>query len=127
MKEKVRKKPTKEEALQDRMEKLLFMLNSPETSCTFWKVNEPHAHIMGIRPVKRTTIEMVNPNGFNPYEKKIEENLFKCFKIFILDNKKEYISTNEDAIVRKEIEKSGIVYVKHSDLIFIIDYIRKSS
>ena len=86
MKQSSPKKKTKDQKLQEKIDKLLFILNAPETSCTFWKVNEPNVHIMGIRPIKRTTVEVINPNGFNPYDKKTEENLFKCFKIFCSPN-----------------------------------------
>lgn len=127
MKEPSRKKKTQDQILQEKIEKLLFILNSPETSCIFWKVNEPHAHLMGIRPVKRTTVEVINPNGFNPYDKKIEENLFKCFKIFILDNKRDVVINEEEIKNRKEIEKNGIIYIKNNDLICIFETVRKST
>lgn len=122
-----KKKQTKEQKLQERIEKLLFILNSPETSCLFWRINEPNAHLMGIRPVKRTTVEVVNPNGFNPYDKKIEENLFKCFKIFILDSKNNIVMTEEEIKNKKDIEKSGVIYIKNNDLVYIFDCVRKSS
>ena len=107
MKDPARKKQTKDKILQERIDKLLFIFNAPETTCIFWKVNEPHAHIMGVRPVKRTTVEVVNPNGFNPYDKKIEENLFKCFKIFILDSKENIVMTDEEIKNKQEIEKKN--------------------
>lgn len=126
------KKVTKEQKISESIDKLLFILNAPETNCIFWKVNEPDAHIMGIRPVTRTTIEIINENGFNPYDKKTSENLFKCFKIFILPNKeKNVINQNilnkEEISKKKEIEKNGIIYIKSSDLIYIFNTIRKSS
>lgn len=127
MKDPARKKQTKDQILQERIDKLLFIFNAPETSCIFWKVNEPNAHLMGIRPVKRTTVEVVNPNGFNPYDKKIEENLFKCFKIFILDSKENIVMTDEEIKNKQEIEKNGIIYIKNNDLIYIFDTVRKST
>lgn len=126
MKTQPKKKQTQDDMLQEKIEKLLSILNSPETLCTFWKINEPHAHLMGIRPVKRTTIEIINPNGFNPYDKKTEENLFKCFKIFVENNKKHYLTIEEKFKIRNELEKNGIIYISHYDLISILEIIRKS-
>lgn len=127
MKDASKKKQTKDHILQEKIEKLMLILNSPETSCTFWKVNDPQVHLMGIRPVKRTTIEVINPNGFNPYDKKTEENLFKCFKIFITDSKKDNLVTEEEVKNKKDIEKNGVIYIKHHDLIYIFETVRKSS
>lgn len=121
------KKVTKEQNIAERIDKLLFILNAPETNCIFWKVNEADAHIMGIRPVTRTTIKIINENGFNPYERKTPENLFKCFKIYILNNKEKNIINQDEIYKKKEIEKNGIIYIKNSDLIYIFDTIRKSS
>lgn len=126
MKEQRRKKKTKDEILQEKIEKILFVLNSPETSCAFWRVNEPNVHIMGIRPVKRNVVEVINPNGFNPYDKKTEENLFKCFKILVVENKKDLPMMEEEISLKKEIEKNGIIYIKSHDLIYIIETVRKS-
>ena len=126
MKAQSKKKQTKDDMLQEKIENLLSILNSPESSCTFWKINEPHVHLMGIRPVKRTTVEVINPNGFNPYDKKIEENLFKCFKIFIENNKEHYPTDEEKINIRNELEKSGIVYITHHDLISIFESVRRS-
>lgn len=126
MKAQTKKKITKDDILQEKIENLLSILNSPETSCTFWKVNEPYAHLMGIRPVRRTTIEVINPNGFNPYDKKIEENLFKCFKIFIKDSKKDLPLDENEINIRPEIEKNGIIYIEGHDLISITESVRRS-
>ena len=127
MKNPQNKKEIKAQKLSDQIDKLLYILNAPETTCTFWKVNDPDFHIMGLRPVKRITIEVINENGFNPYDKKIEENLFKCFKIYILDSKDKIIINEEEINKKKEIEKNGVIYIKSNDLIYIFDTIRKSS
>jgi hypothetical protein len=127
MRASTKNKPTKEQKLTDNIDRLLKVLNSPETTCTFWRVDDPHVHIMGIRPVKRTTIEIINENGFNPYDKKIEENLFKCFKIFINNNKNEQALTKEEINIKKEIENNGVIYIKDHDLIYIFDKVRKST
>lgn len=121
------KKIKSKDDLETKINKLLSVLNVPETNCTFWKIDDPHAHIMGIRPIKRTTVEIINENGFNPYEKKTDENLFKCFKIFILENKEQYTITKEEVDNKKNIEKNGIIYIKSFDLIKIFDIVRKSS
>lgn len=126
MKESPQKKISKEQSLKNSIDKLLIILNNPETNCLFWKIDDPNAHIMGIRPIVRTTLKVINENGFNPYEKKIEENLFKCFKIFILDNKDKYIINQNEIDKKKEIENNGIIYIKSPDLIYIIDTVRKS-
>lgn len=123
------KKPknTNDMVLNDeKIDKLLFVLNKPETTCTFWRVDDKDAHLMGIRPITRTTVEMINENGFNPYEKKVTENLFKCFKIYVINNKEENIITAEVIEKKNEIEKNGIIYIKHHDPIFIYDLIRGS-
>jgi hypothetical protein len=120
-------KVIKEQKITESIDKLLIILNTPETNCIFWKVNEPDAHIMGIRPVTRTTIEIINENGFNPYEKKTPENLFKCFKIFIMANREKNLVNQDEIAKKKEIEKNGIIYIKSSDLIYIFDTIRRST
>lgn len=127
MKAPPKKKVKAEDTLETKINKLLSVLNVPETGCTFWKIEEPEAHIMGIRPIKRTTVEIINENGFNPYEKKTDENLFKCFKIFISDNKEQYNLTKEEVEIKKNIEKNGTIYIKSFDLIKIFDTVRKSS
>ncbi len=127
MKNSQTKKETKEQKLADQIKKLLHILNASETNCTFWKVEDPDFHIMGLRPVKRMTIEVINENGFNPYEKKIEEKLFKCFKIYILDSKDKIIINEEEIKKKKEIERNGMIYIKSNDLIYIFDTVRKSS
>lgn len=117
---------TKDQKKQESIDKLLFILNQPETGCTFWKIEDPDAHIMGIRPITRTTIEIVNENGFNPYDRKKIEHLFKCFKVLIV-NKKEEIKTLQEEITKKnEIEKNGIIYIKHHDLLYIFENIKNS-
>lgn len=135
MKTSLKEKVTKEQKIMESVDKqimesvdkLLLILNAPETNCIFWKINEPDAHIMGIRPVTRTTIEIINENGFNPYEKKTPEKLFKCFKIFIMDNKEKNIINADEISKKKEIENNGIIYIKNSDLIYIYDKVRRSS
>lgn len=112
--------------IKNRIDKLLLVLNKHETGCMFWKINDPDVHIMGLRPVKRITLEVINENGFNPYERKGNENLFKCFKILILTNKDEYIVTTEEIEKKNEIEKNGVIYIKHHDPIYIFDSIRNS-
>ncbi len=111
----------------DNLNKLLAMLIHPETNCVFWKIDDPHAHIMGIRPVKRTTVTIINENGFNPYEKKTDERLFKCFKVFVLDKKNAYHIDEEEIKIKKDIEKNGIIYIKNYDLIYIVNTIRNSN
>lgn len=127
MENKQNKKTSAESELENKIDKLLFILNNPETNCVFWKIDEPNAHIMGIRPVQRTTIEVINENGFNPFDKKTEEKLFKCFKIYVLNNKSEESQNKEGIDNVKEIEKNGIMYIKSYDLIYIVDKIRKST
>ncbi len=122
-----KKKITQQEPLENNIDKLLGILNHPETNCLFWKVDEPYAHIMGICPVNRTTVEIINENGFNPYEKKTEERLFKSFKVFILDCKNDVNNNEEDMWIRKEIEKNGIIYIKNHDIFYIINTIRSST
>ena len=115
-----------QQVISERVEKLLLILNKPERGCYFWKVDDPYVHLMGICSVKRTTLEIINENGFNPYEKKTIENLFKCFKILILYNEDDNNVTQEEIEKKKEIENNGIIYIKHHDLIYIFDKVRNS-
>jgi len=113
-------------SLDPNIYKLLTLLNAPETQCTFWIANEPDVHIMGIRPIKRTTVEIINESGFTPYENKVVENLFKVFKIYVLDNKESLVINNEELEKKREIEKNGVIYIKHYELVYIFETIRKS-
>lgn len=121
-----KKKQTKDEKLEERIEKILFILNQPETGCRFWKSDQPHSHIMGIRPINRTCKEVIGKDTFNPYDKITDEKLFKFFYIYI-SSKKEYIVPSiEEIEQKKEIENNGCIYKKHHDLFYIFDFIRNN-
>ena len=113
------------EDIYNSINKLLNILNIPETRSTFWLINEPNVHIMGIRHVLMTTIEIINENGFTPYENKVKENLFKVFKIFVCYEDEE-LNIQEELDLKKEIETNGIIYIKHHDLIYIYEKVRES-
>ena len=110
----------------EKVDKLLNILNLPETSCKFWKAEEPYYHLMGIRPVTRTTLEIINKDGYSPYEKKTDEYLFKVFMIHISSNEKENILNKEELEYKKDLEKDGYIYLKHHDLFYIYEFIRNN-
>lgn len=121
-----KKKLTKEENLNKRIDKILAILNVLETGCIFWRSTKPHSHIMGIRPVKRTIFEIIGKDTFNPLERKFEEMLFKLFSVYISDKEEDNILTKEEIENKKELEKNGVIYLKSNDLFFIFDFIRNS-
>ena len=111
---------------ESNIDKLLSLLNHPDTKSTFWKVDEPYVHIMGIRPITRTTLEIINENGFNPYENKVKEKLFKVFKIYMSTPRKKDI-IDKDIKIKKSIEQHGITYINHYDLAYIYKTIKESN
>jgi hypothetical protein len=113
--------------LDEKINKLLNILNFPETGCNFWKTEEPFSHLMGLRPVKRTTVEIIAKDTFNPYEKKLEEKFFKVFKIYISSNEKENILSKEELDYKKNLEENGYIYLKHHDTFYIYEFIRNNT
>lgn len=61
---------------------LLARLNDPVTGCSFWKTSVNQ--VSGVRPITRTTKEIINPDHFTPYEKITEEHLFNFFILTLL-------------------------------------------
>ena len=123
---KINKDEKKDEKIEQSIDKLLIVINDAATQCRFWRCNEPYAHIMGIRPVKRTTLEVINKNGFNPYNKETEENLFKSFIIYISPNENENTLNKEEIQNKKHWEDKGYIYLKHHDLLYIYEFIRNN-
>jgi hypothetical protein len=122
-----KKKINNETKLNQKLDKLLNILNLPETGCNFWKTEESTSHLMGLRPVKRTTVEIIAKDSFNPYERKLEENFFKVFKIYISLNEKENILSKEELEYKKDLEEKGYIYLKHHDLLYIYEFIRNNT
>lgn len=106
---------------------LLKWLADPKTGCIFWKDKDGSGDIVGIRPVKRITIETINPNGFTPYKKETEENLFKLYLIDVVTCNDIYIWTTEDFEKREMIEQNGTIYLKSENIKYIYDFIRKNT
>lgn len=122
-----KKKISQSDKRNEKLDKLLTILNLPETSCKFWKVEQPYCHLMGIRPVARTTLEIINKDGYNPYDKKTDEKLFKVFMINITLNEKENIISKEELGYKKDLEENGYIYLKHHDLFYIYEFIRNNT
>lgn len=116
-----KKKPNKE-SIDSRIDKLLTILNQPQTNCEFWKVSSPHYHIAGVRPVTKETIKVLNPDSFNPYEDRKIEMLFKYFKILITEESESEFIAHVDT--KTKIEKNGTIYLVSHDLIWIYEQIR---
>lgn len=108
-------------------DKLMKMLNKKDTNCHFWWGVKFESEIMGIRPVSRNTIEVINPNGFSPYRKEQEEKLFKVFIIDIVDSDKQYIYKKEDKNKEIRLLKDGYIYLKSGNIDYIYDFIRKNT
>jgi hypothetical protein len=118
---------TKEENRQEKINRLLTKLNDSETKSEFWQISHKDYHIAGVRPVTRTTVEILGKDGFNPYEKKIDEILFKYYKIFIVEDKEEFSMEPEICRMtgkKMEIEDNGAIYLKSNDLLWIYNAIR---
>jgi len=119
--------PTDPNPLETKIQKLLHVLNDPDYKCEFWRSEHRDYHIVGVRPVTKTTIEILNADGYNPYRKEIGEIVFKYYKIFIVDSNDQYNMTLNDLDRKRTIEMNGTIYLKHNDLIWIVDYIRNRS
>ena len=113
--------------IEVRIDKLLEILNDPMTACKFWRSIDEECDISGIKPVKRTTIETINANGFTPFDKKIEEDLFLYFNIELVDSKDPYIMSKEDIEKKNKIGKNGKIYLKHNDSFYIYEFIRNKA
>jgi hypothetical protein len=111
--------------LRDRAK--IEVLNDPMTACKFWRSIDEECDISGIKPVKRTTIETINANGFTPFDKKIEEDLFLYFNIELVDSKDPYIMSKEDIEKKNKIGKNGKIYLKHNDSFYIYEFIRNKA
>ena len=111
---------------EERIEKLLLLLNHPETGCKFWREERDNYHLMGVRPIKRTTLEIINKDGYNPLPKQTEEKLFKVFYISISTEEKFNKLNNEEIKFKNSLEDSGYIYLKHHDLIYIYQFIREN-
>jgi hypothetical protein len=128
MREKMAKKKINNEiTLNEKIDKLLNVLDDPATTCKFWKTDDTSSHLMGLRPVKRTTVEIIGKDSFNPYEKKIDENLFKVFIIYISQNEKENILNPQELEYKNDLENKGYIYLKHHDLLYIYEFIRNNT
>lgn len=107
------------------IQKLHFMLNDPETKCSFWFSHDMKG-FSGIRPVKRTTVETLNKDGFNPWEKKVEETFFRFYIIDVLEEKHEGPEDKETIEKRIRLEDLGYIYLRSHNIDWIYNYIKSN-
>ena len=106
--------------------KLKNLLNKPETGCTFWHSAEEGINLHGYKSIFRTTVEIINKNGFMPYNKTIDEKLFKVFKIY-LEDKNENLTVDKIKKIKDIAQSDGSIYIRHKDPVYIYEAIKNSN
>jgi hypothetical protein len=107
---------------------LIRRLNKPETNCFFWEVSANDldiggvVHIVGVRPVLRQTVHVLNKDGYNPVETKQEEILFKFFCI----NIGRVIDKERRKQVIQSFEDKGAIYINEECIDVIYNMIKNS-
>lgn len=110
------------------LEDYIAIINNNSIGVEFWqppaKDKERFGDLLGIWPISRTTTTVVNPMGFTPLEKRLDE-VFGC--LTVIDVKPKRISPDDYSFEerRAKLRQRHIQYIKSTDAQEIIDILRK--